>query len=338
MFDPCSCHFCVHFAGQTWVYCVAACKCLQSENASLPRASIGTRNHCEASEFRPPSCRTILTRSEVNEFEQTKWTVLQILLFGSFQWGAVTGKISCCSRGWCSETDEFCVRKRRFRLFLHGCVLQRFSDWGFAWFTRSLQCCMYLKRCPFHLALGTPNARLKAGGVLLDWQWKKLKAGRTDHEMHWTFCVDVHKAYSFLTLWIYQDKTHQKGKLEVVLFSDHPLDNTKPVLHFFFTNGFWGLLMFAFSITSQGDSQHCRKHWSLTFSSNWTAFGNGFDLPVPASLWLKLAVLQGKKWGAPLRYAQSCLTSKGSKCRDHTTPITSNHQSSIFKNITLYYV
>lgn len=46
--------FCVELAGWVWIDSVGTCKSLQDQNAGLPRASIGTRNHREASEFDEP--------------------------------------------------------------------------------------------------------------------------------------------------------------------------------------------------------------------------------------------------------------------------------------------
>ena len=105
--------FCVELAGWVWIHSVGTCKSLQDQNAGLPRASIGTRNHREASEFRRTSCRTILTRCELNEFDPTKQTALRMLPFST--WPKVGDCVYVCMLPervvfpWCFKTalDDF---------------------------------------------------------------------------------------------------------------------------------------------------------------------------------------------------------------------------------------
>ena len=93
----------------------------------------------------------------------------------------------------------------------------------------SQEVCTWILRVLQHLScrLGTLNARLKAGGVLLDWLWNIWQAQRTDHDV---CVVEFSKSHSFLTVWIdfnIKTKTLHKNKFEVFVFilveTDHSL-------------------------------------------------------------------------------------------------------------------
>ena len=91
----------------------------------------------------------------------------------------------------------------------------------------SQEVCTWILRVLQHLScrLGTLNARLKAGDVLLDWLWNIWQAQRTDHDV---CVVEFSKTHSFLTVWIdFKIKTLHKNKLEVFVFilveTDHSL-------------------------------------------------------------------------------------------------------------------
>ena len=71
--------------------------------------------------------------------------------------------------------------------------------------------------CP----LGTPNARLKAGGVLLDWLWKILKDQMNSNDRSWDICLKCCLEFRkiHLTVWIYfkvKPKNLHKDKLEAL--------------------------------------------------------------------------------------------------------------------------